>query len=82
MKKEVFLDQISKIDVGSIQDESLRSTLLLLFNGIELLQQENLELKKINQSLRDQINQLTLRTIIIYYNKLPYENCCNEITSN
>lgn len=58
MKKEDFLDQISKIDVGSIQDESLKSTLLLLLNGIEVLQQENLELKKINQSLRDQINQL------------------------
>lgn len=40
-----FLDQIHKIDVGSIQDEFLKNRSLLLLNGIELLQQENLELK-------------------------------------
>jgi len=58
MEKQEIFDKISTIDTGSIQDESIRNIVTLLLNSIEILQQENLELKKIIQTQRDEINKL------------------------
>jgi hypothetical protein len=58
MDKQGVFDKLSEIDIRSIQDKSLRNTITLLLNSIEILHQENLELKKINQVQRDQISRL------------------------
>lgn len=58
MNTQGVFEELSKVDATSIQDESLRNTFTLLLNSVEALQQENLELKKIIQDQRDQINRL------------------------
>ena len=58
MENQKIFDEISTLDLASIQDDSLKNTFELMFNLIENMQQEVLELKKTNQALRDEINQL------------------------
>jgi hypothetical protein len=58
MKKQEVFDEISTLDLASLQDDSLRNIFELMLNLIEDLQQEALKLKAVNQSLRDEINQL------------------------
>lgn len=58
MKNQEIFDEISKLNLANIQDESTKRAFGLFTNLIESLHQENIELKKINQSLRDEINRL------------------------
>jgi cell division protein FtsB len=58
VKKQEIFDEISTLDLASLQDDSLKNTFELMLNLIEDLQQEALKLKAVNQSLRDEINQL------------------------
>jgi hypothetical protein len=58
MKKQEIFDEISTLDLASLEDDSLKNTFELMLNLIEDLQQEALKLKEINQALRDEINQL------------------------
>ncbi len=58
MQNQEIFNQISKIDTSSIKDSSLKNTLYLSLNLDENLQQEIIELKKTNKSLRDEINRL------------------------
>lgn len=58
MEKQSVFDEISKLNLADVKDDSLKNILKSMLNLIEDLQQENLELKKINQSLRDQNNRL------------------------
>ena len=58
MENEEFFEQISKIDVASLEDESIKKVFVLTLNLIENLQQENRQLKDVIQSQRDEINRL------------------------
>ncbi len=47
-----------KIDFKSIEDESLRATIILLFNAVEQFSKEIDVLRKENQALKDEINRM------------------------
>ena len=47
-----------KIDLTSIQDENLRTIIIVLLNAVEQLSKENEVLLKKNQELSDEINRL------------------------
>ena len=58
MRNQEIFDEISKLNLANTQDESTKRAFELFSNLIENLHQEILELKEINQALRDENNRL------------------------
>ena len=53
-----MLDKLQNINPNLIQDKRIKSTLTLLLNIVEELQEENKDQKEVIQELRDEINRL------------------------
>jgi len=53
------VDPFAELDLAGIQDERIRTCVILLLNLVEELKRENAHLRAENQRLRDEINRLT-----------------------
>lgn len=58
MENQKIFDELSKLDLANVKDESIKNAFELFYNVVENLHQEIIELKKINQALRDENNRL------------------------